>query len=119
MRQPAFNVSAVVFKNETNFCLQCMFHDDDSASACVLIYYSFVSTHKDDLIFLKIWKTNRVQREAYNCTLSTALNSQPDRIANHVAIAVFAFSDEKHMIYGQPLNYTYIMVDNELKTGNG
>ena len=119
MPQTAFNVSAVVFQNETNFCLQCMFRDD-SASACVLIYYNFVNTHKDDLIFLKIWKTNRVQREAYNCT-TTLNNPQPDGIANHVAITVFAFSDEKHMIYGQPLNYTYIyiMVDNELKTGNG
>ena len=114
MPQPAFNVSVVVFQNETNFCLQCMLYDD-SASACVLIYYNFVNTHKDDLIFLKIWKINRRQREAYNCT--TAPNPQPDGIAYH-DIAVFAFSDEKDMLYGQPLNYTHIMVDNELKTGN-
>ena len=58
-----------------------------------------------------------MQREAYDCT--TAPNPQPDGIANH--IAVFAFSIEKDMIYGQPLNYIHSIIITEdivLRRGN-
>lgn len=102
MPQPIFNVSAAIFQNETNFCLRCVFHND-SASACVLIYYnSLDNTHPDNLIFLNIWKIDQLQMEAYDCIE----NPNPNIIiANQVA--VFAFSSEKGMVYGQPLNITW------------
>ena len=105
-----FNVSAAVFQNKTNFCLQCVFHDD-SASACVLLFYSFVNTHYNDLTFLNVWKTDRIEQEAYNCTQIPNLDGIPD---HHVA--VFAFSHEKNMIYGQPLSVSEIRdIDEEGK----
>ena len=86
-----------------------MFHDD-SASACVLIYYnSFVNTHHEDLIFLNTWKINQLQTEAYDCIE----NPNPNIIMANQG-AVFAFSSEKGMVYGQPLN---IMWDNIIWEG--
>ena len=91
------NVSARVLRNETNLCVYCSFHDD-SASACIVIYYGFADNYYD-LITLNLWKIDRVeQEEAYGCEEI----SNQDSIADNVA--VFAFSSEKKMIYGQPLN---------------
>ena len=98
MPQPAFNVSAAVFQNKTKFCLQCLFHDD-SASACLLIYYSLMNTHYDELIYLNMLKIDRVQKKADGCIETP----NQDKISHHVNIAVFAFSSEKDMMYGQPL----------------
>ena len=93
--QPVHNVSSVVVQNETNLCVHCTFHDD-SASACVVIYYTFASAYYD-VITLNVWKIDRVEQEACDCV---------EVIADH--IAVYAFSSEKKMIYGQPLNYSYV-----------
>ena len=90
-------VSATVLRNETNLCVYSSFHDD-SSSACVVIYYSFAD-NSNDLITLNLWKIDRVEQEAYGCV---DLRSNPDSIADNVA--VFVFSSEKKMIYGQPLN---------------
>ena len=97
------NVSAGVLQNETNLCVRCTFHDE-SASACVVIYYGFADNHYD-LITLNLWKIDRVEQvlEAYDCVGAT--NYNPVGISDH--IAVFAFSSEKKMICGQPLNYSY------------
>ena len=51
--QPVHNISSVVVQNETNLCVHCTFHDD-SASACVVIYYTFASAY--DVITLNVWK---------------------------------------------------------------
>ena len=97
--QPLLNVSAAVFQNKTSFCLHCVFHDD-SASACVLLFYSFVNTLYNDLTFLNVWKTDRVEQEAYiyDCIKIPNLDGIPDHVA------VFAFSHKENMIYGQPLS---------------
>ena len=97
--QPVINVSAAVFQNKTSFCLQCVFYDD-SASACVLLFHYFVNTHYDDLMFLNIRKTDRIEQDAHDCIEISNL----DGMLHHVA--VFAFSMEKNMIHGQPLNYS-------------
>ena len=92
------NISSVVVQNETNLCVRCTFHDD-SASACVVIYYGFADNYYDLIIF-NSWKIDRVLQEAYDC-----VEVPPVSIAVHVA--VFAFSNEQEMIYGQPLNSSY------------
>ena len=100
------NVSATVLRNETNLCVYSSFHDD-SASACVVIYYGFAD-NSNDLITLNLWKIDRVEQEAYGCV---DLRSNPDSISDNVAI--FAFSSEKKMIYGQPLNISKSPIKNQ------
>ena len=45
-------------------------------------------------------KIDQVQKEADGCIETP----NQDKISDHVNVAVFAFSGEKDMMYGQPLN---------------
>ena len=92
------NISAAVIwsENETNACIHCLFHDE-SASACVVLYYHSANTLYN-LFTLNITKLDRNQDEASGCI---EFENQ-DAVADH--IVVFAFSNEKEMIYGHPLS---------------
>ena len=92
------NISAAIIwsENETNACIHCFFHDE-SASACVVLHYHSANTLYD-LFTLNTTKIDRNQDEASGCI---EFENQ-DAVADH--IVVFAFSNEKEMIYGHPLN---------------
>lgn len=110
---PGNNISIVTSRNnEGDLCILCSF-DDDSASACVAVYFEIRPSNPNGLINLSVTKIDRVGKEGHEC-----IKFHNPGNGDHHNIAVFAFSNMKKMISGQPLRVLRMNVFSTTEKGD-
>lgn len=89
--------SAVITYNSTTFYIDCLFHDMSNASACVGVYWKN-SFNLYGLVNVDSIKFDRNGNKSHG-----HINVESE--GYH--IAVFAFSSNRNVIYGEPLDVSY------------